>query len=31
MHSIFAPKGPTIPIKLFKNTMTTIGEKLTED
>jgi len=25
MHSIFAPKGPTIPIKLFKNTMTTIG------
>lgn len=29
MHAIFNPKGPTIPVKLFRNTMTSIGEKLT--
>ena len=29
MHAIFNPKGQTIPVKLFRNTMTSIGEKLT--
>lgn len=31
MHAIFNPKGPTIPVKLFRNTMTSIGEKLTNE
>jgi calmodulin len=31
MQSIFKPKGATITVKEFKNVMTNLGEKLTED
>ena len=31
MHAIFNPKGPTIATQLFRNTMTSIGEKLTNE
>lgn len=31
MQSIFKPKGATITVKEFKNVMTNLGEKLTDD
>ena len=31
MHSIFKPKGSTITVKEFRNVMTNLGEKLSED
>lgn len=31
MQSIFNPDGPTISLKEFRNTMTNLGEKLTEE
>ncbi len=31
MTSIFNPDGPTISLREFRNTMTNLGEKLTEE